>query len=1206
MSARRVGLLVGLVMLISGLPARTAEGWPDVFDPFRVLTLHLEMASGDWSAVQADADFNDPRPAQFWADGELPIAVTVKRKSDPPLGPKVSLKIDINDTVPGQSWRNLKKLSLENGAEGGIVKEGVAWQMHRLAGDRGFYGYSAAKAAWVRLYVNGELIGVYTHAEERDKQMIQNRGMWKENATWLYKNDPNPVLEATSAPGNSPTFNELCYTPFNTGCAQPNLESNLVALIDMQGMLTLGAIEAFAGNRDGLFTHDGKNHFFADFAPNRELKRRYFPWDLDTGLSSTTSSILGWAGDYQSQILGHYWFRSWFLHTMTDLINDPLSAASLTTFLNQLEPVLTPVLQEDVNNGLEGDVAGHFASLRQWVTNRISNVRGQVGPIIGTVRFTPTAGEMVPGTVVALTHTNVSGTIYYTLDGTDPRALGGTPAGQAYSNSLTLNDSGHIMARVLIGTNWSALRQATFNVANHAAALKVTEIHYAPRANGTNDDGGEHEFIELQNQSAAPINLSGYEFDGLTYQFAPGTMIAPSNHVLLVRNAVAFTNRHPGVSYHGIFGGALDSNGEKIRLRNSDGNNVFSVEYNNKPPWPLGANKLGWSLVNQNPDGNPDDPENWRASANVHGSPGTTDPIPPYGVGVVINEVLAHTDLPQEDAIELYNPTTNTIDISGWYLSDKVNFDDPTGAVLKRYRIPDGTLVPSQGFAMFYEGAFNSSTNGTNKFAISAFGEQVYLASASNGTLNGYVVGAEFDATDNGVSLGRYVTSRGKDFATLDALTFGLTNPATLAQFRAGPGATNSGPRIGPIVINEIMYHPGSNGTEFIELFNSSSNLIDLAAWKIGGANHIFPLDTFMPAGSFLILIGTTNISPEAFRSAHNVPLDVPVFSVNFDLGNNGEVLTLYKPNYDTPLAYVVVDYVRFNDRAPWPTEADGAGFSLEKMAPHLYGNEPHHWRTYQIGGSPGRANGSSNITVLAFGSAWKFSDLSRHLGTPWRTTNYSDSGWTEGAAPLGRTYSANTIFSNPLPGRVTTYFRKEFSINDRADKITNLTMQANYDDGFVAYLNGTEIARRSLSAGTILSTDFASAHAGGGYESISLDAFRSSLHLGANHLAVELHQSLANDTNIVWDAELTYQVVSSTVVEPTPFRITTVAPLLNAVTLEWESLSGVHYRIQQSESLDIWADATSDILATNTLMRLTVPVTNSPSGTFFRIKVIP
>jgi hypothetical protein len=1183
---------------ISAAPA--AEDWPEVFNPFRVLNLHLQMDSGDWSAVQNDTSFTDERPGQFWADGETPVAVIVKRKSDPALGPKVSLKIDINDTVPGQSWHGLKKLSLENGAEGGIVKEGFAWQMHRLAGEAGFYDYSAAKAAWVRLFVNGELIGVYTHVEERDKQMLQNRGMWKENATWLYKNDPNPTLEAAAAPGNSPTFAELCYSPFRSSCAPPNLESNLTALIDMQGMLTLGAIEAFVGNRDGLFTHDGKNHFFADFAPNRELKRLYFPWDLDTGISSTTSPILGWAGAYQSQVLGHYWFRQWFLYTMTDLIDSPLSAPSLTALLNQLEPVLTPALQEDLNSGLESDITSHFRELRQWVTNRINDVRGQVGPVIGTPSFSPTAGEIVADAVVALNHTNATGTIYYTLDGTDPRALGGTPAGLVYSSALTLNESAHVIARVRIGTNWSALRQATFNVANHAAAMKVTEIHYAPRAATTNDDGGEYEFIELQNCSGSPVNLSGCHFGGLQYEFRPGTLLPASNYLVLVRNAVAFTNRYPGVPYHGIYWGALDSNGEKIRLKNSDGNNVFSVEYDNQPPWRLGANRFGWSLVNKNRNEDPDNPEHWRASTNIHGSPGTDDPVPPYDVGAVINEVLTHTDDPQEDAIELHNPTATAIDISGWFLSDRIDFTDPAGTALKRFRIPTGTVIPPGGFAMFYEKDFNGTANGTNRFALSSLGEQVYLASAtSNGTLSGYIVGAEFDAVENGIPIGRFRTSRSVEFTPLTTLSFGITNPATVQEFRGGTGATNSGARIGEVIINEIMYRPDATGTEFIELYNRTGTSIDLSGWQVAGAGFTFPTNTTIASSNFLVIIGTTNTSIAAFRASNNVPPAVAVLASAFDLDNSGERLTLEKPNPDSTNAPLAVDMVRFNDRGPWPTEADGPGPSLEKVSPDAYGNEPASWRTFRVGGSPGRANANSNTIAIARGSSWHCNDLGRNLGVAWCATDYSDSGWTTVPTPVGRTYLATTLLSN-TPGRVTTYLRKEFVVHDAPADMTALILRANYDDGVVAYLNGVEVLRASMSVAPVMFSTFGSPHGAGVFESFDLSNVRNLLKPGVNLLAVELHQAVANDTNIFWDAELTY--ASSGAVMLSPFRITSFNVEADTAILEWESVIGATYQVQESGTLGAWGNISASIVASNSLTRAIIQLPSSAGQRFFRV----
>ena len=926
-----VAHIIALFLLAAAAHAVADDDWPDVYDPFRVRTLYLQMEpDSSWNAVVNDSDFSNPQNALFWTDEEIPIAITVKRKSDPAVGNKVSVKLDINARVAGQRWHGLKKLSLENGAEGGLVKEGFAWQMHRLASEADIYSYPAAYAAWVRLVVNDELIGVYTSVEERDDQMLENRGMWKDNATWLYKNDPNPALEEGS--GASPTFSHFCFPPFRSDCSGPgNFEADLTAWIDMQGMLTLGAIEAFAGNRDGLFTHDGKNHFFADFAPPLELKRVYFPWDLDTGISDANAAIMGAGGEYQTLILGHPWFRQWYLQIMSELISGPLSVASFTTFLDRVEPILTPALLEDPNSTLEGEPGAHFDSLRRWVTNRVANVRTQIGAIIQPPMFSVGIGE------VTLSHSNASGTIYYTLDGNDPRAIGGGIAGTAYSAPLPMDNSAAVLARVRAGTNWSALRSGFFHPTNHAAAVKLTEVMYQPLPPTASDDAGQYEFVEVQNRSVQPVNLSGCFFEGLNYAFKPGTVVGPSNFLVLVRNAVAFTNRYPGVPYHGIYWGGLDQDGEKIRLKNPNGRNIFSAEYDDAPPWPLGANGFGWSLVNDRPEGNPDDWRNWRASRSVHGSPGAPDPLPVHGAGVLINEVLANTEPPLEDAIELYNPTDNPISIGGWWLSDQI--ENSTPALLKKFQIPPGTSIPPKGYQVFYEHEFNT---GPTAFALSSFGDQVYLASADSfGSLTGYIVGMEFGASDNNVPFGPFQTSQTLDIVPLTAITLGRANAA---------------PVIGPVVINEIMYHPGSNGTEFVEFYNLSSTNVNLSGWSLRGANYTFPSTVITPGG-FLLLIGTTNITTAEFRSRYGVPPAAQILSHDFDLQNSGESLELLKPNDSPTNAPILVDRVRYNDRGAWPLAADGEGPSLEKTSPELYGNEPLNWRALRDGGSPGWGN---------------------------------------------------------------------------------------------------------------------------------------------------------------------------------------------------------------------------------------------------------
>src|SRR5688572_14355390 len=108
-------------LVLSALQLNGAA-WEELYDPFRIRTIYLQMESGSWGAVVSDSDFDDPQNAVLWTDGEASIPVTVKRKSDPAVGQKVSVKIDINARAPGQTWHGVKKLSLENGADGGLVK----------------------------------------------------------------------------------------------------------------------------------------------------------------------------------------------------------------------------------------------------------------------------------------------------------------------------------------------------------------------------------------------------------------------------------------------------------------------------------------------------------------------------------------------------------------------------------------------------------------------------------------------------------------------------------------------------------------------------------------------------------------------------------------------------------------------------------------------------------------------------------------------------------------------------------------------------------------------------------------------------------------------------------------------------------------------------------------------------------------------------
>jgi hypothetical protein len=355
------------------------------------------------------------------------------------------------------------------------------------------------------------------------------------------------------------------------------------------------------------------------------------------------------------------------------------------------------------------------------------------------------------------------------------------------------------------------------------------------------------------------------------------------------------------------------------------GGTIFSVNYDDLAPWPVAPDGDGFSLVQGAvfTSQAPDDGRQWRASSSYLGSPGADDP-PPALPPVVISEVLTHTDLPLVDSIELYNPTSTNAPIGGWFLTD--NPSSP-----KLYRIPDGTVITPGGYLVV-----TGPQLGT--FLLSELGESVYLFSGDAATnLTGYTHGFAFQAADNGVSFGRYVNSAGDE-----------TFPSQVARTL---GTNNAGPLVGPVVITEIHYHPAPGGDEFIEIQNISTQAVPLYhpvattnQWRIAGVDFSFPPGTSLLPGQFALLTAT---NPAAFREKYQVALSTPVFGPwPGNLQGSGERIQLERPaDPDTNgLGWIVVDSVRYNDKAPWPAAADGTGPSLQRSQTSSYADEPLNW----------------------------------------------------------------------------------------------------------------------------------------------------------------------------------------------------------------------------------------------------------------------
>ncbi len=141
------------------------------------------------------------------------------------------------------------------------------------------------------------------------------------------------------------------------------------------------------------------------------------------------------------------------------------------------------------------------------------------------------------------------------------------------------------------------------------------------------------------------------------------------------------------------------------------------------------------------------------------------------------------------------------------------------------------------------------------------------------------------------------------------------------------------------MVISEILYHPATPGTSFVELYNSApSQAFDLSGWRLNGADFTFPDGTVLPAGQYCVVVADRAAFALAF--GNDAPI-VGVFAGQLD--NGGETLALVIPG-TAGQSDVIVDQVRYDDESPWPAAADGNGPSLQLLDPHQDRRRVSNW----------------------------------------------------------------------------------------------------------------------------------------------------------------------------------------------------------------------------------------------------------------------
>ncbi|MGA2033900.1 MAG: lamin tail domain-containing protein, partial [Thermoguttaceae bacterium] len=773
---------------------------------------------------------------------------------------------------------------------------------------------------WVQVFLNGLYWGLYDACADIDSNYSAYFFGGQKPDYEVYHYSGSGFEVKSGSLGMTP-WNQLFNvattgTVAGTGTASPTVLANSTAYALMATYLNLPAfcdyiiVNYYGGN------WDWDNHnYSALYSPTEGFV--FQDWDgegmlQDPGANITSHDTTGGPTQLFVQLLANPDFRMMFAdHVYKDLstVLSPTNAAAIyqkeANTLGQATMVGTTmtitsgaIIAECARWGNLGELDGTWGGLGTpavWYARYNWHMSSYFPYRTATMftqfqtslTFTPAAGGgttnetytmypginpptmLVNGTVenggtftlgnATLTMSAATGTIYYTTDGSDPRASGGAISGTAliYTTGIPLAQGVEIKARLYSGGTWSALNDASFYV-DLAPSIRITELMYAPApataaeiAAGYKDTGNgaeDFEFVEIQNIGTTTLPLQGLAFtNGVTFTFPSSASLAAGAYIVVCSDENAFEIRYPNVppgQIAGQYTGHFNNGGEEVTLEEPNGGIIQDFTYSNS--WYPQTDGGGFSLVVRSATQATSlwgSSSGWLPSGTPGGTPAAAETVAiPLPDSIVVNEAMSNTSAVPGEMIEFYNTTSQSINIGGWFVSD-------SSSNLMKYRIAAGTVIAAHGYYVLTQD-YNFGTPASSDpgrlvpFGLNADGDDVYLSNVyvPTGQPGGYQEHQTIPGMPSGYSYGLYTKSDGNtNFTLLETPTFGTLSGTTYS------GAANGIPYVSPLVTDEIMYNPSAptvaetnagyteNDFEYVELYNATSSPVSLSNYYVSG-----------------------------------------------------------------------------------------------------------------------------------------------------------------------------------------------------------------------------------------------------------------------------------------------------------------------------------------------------------------------------------
>lgn len=331
----------------------------------------------------------------------------------------------------------------------------------------------------------------------------------------------------------------------------------------------------------------------------------------------------------------------------------------------------------------------------------------------------------------------------------------------------------------------------------------------------------EPDWVEIYNNSDVQVDISGYKiYDSGGQSGAKEKKLIPEGTILAPRGFYVIV-----VDDGSATGFGLSSGGEEIWFESASGSLVDNVAF------PAIVDET--TSYGRMPDGS----STWQILATITKGTANDDTPGPVQSVIKLNELYSNGSVFNPDWVEVYNTSSEQVDISGFKVYDS---GGQAGSKPKK-EFPAGTIIPANGFIVIVVDAEDESG-----FGLSSSGEKVWLENTASEVIDS----VEFPALTAFESYGRFADG---------VATWKILGTVT-------PGAANVDAVYSSIVINEVFSNGTTEAPDWVEIHNTSAESIDISGYKIydGGGQagskpkKVFPAGSIVPAGGYLVIVVDT------------------------------------------------------------------------------------------------------------------------------------------------------------------------------------------------------------------------------------------------------------------------------------------------------------------------------------------------------------